>query len=187
MLILSEIRDTLAGVVSLIDQELQAPPAPAPSPAPAPAPVFATIPITYQLFGPTQTNGFLQQVPNNEFAFQGQALTASTKALYLGPNVADVNWARAVVVWAPGSAANEIEIVKFDGGPTNLQRIGLMAGQNVSTPLVSEVNLTQAFEGIVAEGRAGCLLKQIGFRVRGSTAYTIFEVRVEVSWKVRAA
>lgn len=187
---LTGIRGSLSDIVGLIDAELAAappPPPPAPPPAPPPEPlppVYVTIPACYQLFGPTQANGALTQTPTSVFDFQGNALTASTKQIYLGANVADVDVARAVAVWAPGSAANEIEIVKFDNGPTNIERIGLIVGQNLSTPTASGVIITAALQAMVDSARAnGTPYKHIGFRMKGPASYTLYEVRVEVSWK----
>lgn len=184
--IISTVRASLLDIVAVIDA---APPPPAPAPAPpAPAPqTFKTIAACFQLFGPVQLNGSLQQIPGPDFGFQGNALTASTKQIYLGPNSADVDVARVVAVWAPGSAANEIELVKFDNGPTNIERIALMSGQNVSTPVASGAVITQALQAMVDEAKLnGTPFKHLGFRMRGPATYTMFEVRVEVSWRIPA-
>lgn len=193
--LLANIRATLIAMLAQIDAVIAPapPPAPAPdpappAPAPAPAPAgYVTVPSCFQLFGPVQGNGAHQQVPGNVFDFQGNALTASTKQIYLGANAAEVEVARAVAVWAPGSVANEIEIVKFDNGPANIERIGLMVGQNVGTPIASGVILTEAIQAMVTEAKAnGTPFKHLGFRMRGTTTYTLYEVRVEISWKIPA-
>lgn len=180
--LLADIRTGLVSLVAMIDAHASSPP---PAPAPEPPADFITVPVTYQLFGPVQNNGSLSQVPGSEFSFQGQALTASTKMLLLGANVADVHWARAVAVWAPGSVQNEIEIVKFDDGPVNIERMGIIVGENLSTPRVGGVLLTQAFQDMVAAARANNTShKQIGFRMKGPASYNLWEVRIEVAWKL---
>lgn len=181
---LASVRERLVDVVALIDGEPEAPP----SPAPAPEPRYFTIPLCYPLFGPVQLSGALQQIPGPSFAWQGDAMTASSKQLYLGSDVADVDVARAVAVWAPGSSSNEIEIVKFDNGPANIERIALIPGQNLATPTGSGVIITDGLQAMVDNARAnGTPYKHLGFRMRGPAMYTLYEVRIEVSWKVRLA
>lgn len=155
---------------------------PATEPLPPPVPVgVVTWPAVYSMFGPVQGNGALSQVPGASYAFQGEALTASTKRLFIGPNCARVHWAAVSVVWAPGSSQNSIEIVAFDDGPSNIVQLAVINGANLSTPTGTGVLITDKLRAIVATGISH---KHIGFRIKGVTGYTINEVRMDVVWEM---
>lgn len=180
--LISDIRSTLVEVIADIDAYTSAPPpAPAPEPSPPPpAPVTKHFTENVNLFGPVQANGAMSQVPGTDFGFQGSALTASTKYFRFDFDHLEVATARAVIVWAPGSASNELELIKFTDGPANVERIGHLLGANLSTPTAQAIDLTAAWQAMVNAKQA----RHVGFRMKGPTTYTLYEVRLEITYKI---
>lgn len=151
---------------------------------PAPPPEPKKLLSVYQFFGPAQGGGALTQTPLSVLAFQGNALSASTKLFCFDYGLAEVALARLFVVWAPGSSANQLELSNFDGGmpPTNFQQMAVVNGVDTNNPQTIDADVTGPLNALVtAKAR-----KHLGFRIKGSAQYTLYEVRLEVYWKLPA-
>jgi hypothetical protein len=124
------------------------------------------------------------------FAFPGRALTASSLKLHIAefPVGRKVKFARWVLVWSPmvvaGGGATAVRLVSFDDGPANIAnvaRIGSPTGQNVSSPIVSAVDITDDLNALILAGTT----KQFGHQTAGTgnSGCLIYSSSLEVVWE----
>lgn len=157
------------------------PPAPAPSPAPDPGSWY--IPTTVQLFGPVHANGAVTDNATTP-KFIGNALSCSCHPMHFELPMAPIHSAYVRVIWAPGNAANYINVTSADDGPSNIQVLGVIQGANVATPVPGGVWITDQLKALQAAG----VMKQIGFQLGGNgSAVTVYEVELQINFCIPKA
>lgn len=140
------------------------------------------IPTCINLFGPSQTAGSVITDTAGSPKWIGAVLSGSTHFFPFSSGVAPVERARLVVLWAPRNVANYVQLVSADLGPSNLVEIARVQGNGNMGPSVQAVDITNAFNALVAAG----VDKQIGFRIGGDgiNQWTLYEVQLELNYEV---
>lgn len=178
MIQLSEAQQRLQAVKDLIDvfiQELGEL-----DTVPSPARDFVIVPTTVQLFGPVHANGAVSDSATTP-KFIGNALSCSFHQINFDTPLAEIESAFVRVIWVPGSAGNFLNVVSADNGPSNLNTLGVIPGENLNTPRVSGVYITDQLRAL----HAGGVMKQIGFQIGGNgTGMTVFEVELQINFKI---
>lgn len=136
------------------------------------------VPVTYQLSGP-DADGVLSGTAPANFSFVGNALSASSKRLYLQYGTPRVEYAFFNVIWTSGSTSNEVELIHADNGPTNIVQIGSILASAAGSPVNDGLDVTTGLDNLAQAG----VFKNVLWRIRGGSSYTIYEVRLEIVWR----
>lgn len=182
MIDLTHVQQRFQALKDLIDAqylELVALDSAAPPPS-VPPQEWVCLPTTVQLFGPVHANGAVSDSATTP-KFIGNALSCSMHTLDFDKPMAEIESAYVRVIWVPGSAANFINVVHADNGPQNITTIGQIIGENLNTPRVSGVFITEQIQALQAAGVA----KNIGFQIGGNgTSMTLFEVELQINFRI---
>ena len=112
---------------------------------------------------------------NTVWVWAGTALTASTVRQWFQFGFPAVQYVRWLLVWnAEGNAANGARLIHADDGPTNITTIAEFTGLTSTNPIVSGVDITTAWNGLIL----GSVTKNIGIQLRGNP--TIFRASIEI-------
>lgn len=133
-----------------------------------------------QLFGPTQGQGALTQGLPSSYAFLGNALTSSTKRFWFDRGLLEVDYAIFQVVWTSSSLDNKLRLIKCKDGPSEIEQICEISPSAPGNPVVSGAFVTEALQDLVLAGE----MRHLGFQGKGPGTATIYEVRIEVVWKI---
>ena len=133
------------------------------------------IPVTIQLFGPVQGAGALVDTGNANWEFKGNALSASTKAMWFEHGFANILFARWLTIWTPNG--NTCRLVYMDDGPSNIAGIASVTSES-STPVPQSANVTDVLNYLIGQG----INKQIGiqFSGGGTNTFTLYDSRLEL-------
>ncbi len=132
--------------------------------------------------------GLSGTVDGSNWAWPGQALTASTFVLRADQGLGQVKHARWVLVWNPRTnnpaSPTGVRLVSADLGPTNIQeicRITSPSNQAYNSPKVDGVDVTSYLNAIIAAGQ----LKTIGQQTfgNGGNGCLIYASWIEVVWE----
>ncbi|HET7736440.1 MAG TPA: hypothetical protein VFK52_10720 [Nocardioidaceae bacterium] len=131
------------------------------------------------LIGPNPA-GVTMGTNGGTYAWPGDALSASV-AVLLGnvANLRPVVFARWVLVWTPGNVNNGVRLVSADSGPTNIVQISEDTGDSTATPIVHTATITDDLNAIIAADA----FKNIGYQVKVSAAFEVYQSRLELVWK----
>jgi hypothetical protein len=148
--------------------------------SPPPAASVLAYPFHMHLFAPVQIEGALVHTPTNQWAWPGEALSASTGHLAFRYGFPPVTFARAIIVWSPGSVNNGIRIVHADDGPTNITEMGRkISTESTQSPRAHGIILTDQLNELVNNK----VSKHVGYQVIGDgTPMTIYEVTLEITF-----
>lgn len=132
-------------------------------------------------------NGLAGTVDGANWAWPGQALTASTFVLRADHGLGRVKHARWVLVWNPRTSnpasPTGVRLVSADLGPTNIAeqtRIVSPTSQAYNSPKVDAVDVTSQINAIIDAGQ----LKTIGQQTfgNGGNGCLIYASWLEVVW-----
>lgn len=125
-----------------------------------------------QLFGPTQVNGCISELPPVDWWFPQSVISASSKQLRCDYRLNYLLMAKWSVVCVPNG--HLVRLVHFDDGPTNVVEIAQLTDQSTSAVTLSayvELN------GLVMSNK----YKHIGYQIKrglGSVELVIFDCHV---------
>ena len=146
----------------------------------------AQLPVTYQLFGPAQHDGREFNTYGTEWAFIGDALTASTKTFPFSKGMPKVDSACWKFIWTPNHSSARARLFHADNGPGNITQIGdelVSSGQQYA--IVYTLDFTSVFNALIDSA----VDKQIGFQMKdslccGNNASAIYESRLLIIYKM---
>ncbi len=139
-----------------------------------------------QLFGPC----FSPEVgPTNSpgrYVFIGPSADTCVKKYFYRRNPPIIA-AMFEVCWIPVSTANQVLLGAFPsivgGVPTAVETLAIVTGQDVSTPVLSQVDVTDVLLSLPTEALS--VPNLIGFMVVDQgTAWKLFEVRLQITFQV---
>lgn len=136
------------------------------------------VPVTYLLTGPNPVGVFSGTAPAN-YAFAGNALSASSQRFSVNYGTPRVEIAVFTVVWTSGSLSNRIELVSADDGPTNITQLVEVSPASAASPIVTDAIVTTQLDNLAQAG----VFKQLLWRIKGGGSYTIYKVHVDVVWR----
>lgn len=140
----------------------------------------------HDLFGPVQGGfrsdwtpfgGALCEQATVTWSFVGQALSANIKRFRFDLGLDFVEDARWVTTWVGYSANNQVRLVHFDDGPTNVTEICVITNPGLSTPISQPVVIKDALNALRTAG----VYKSIGFQVRGDALFAIQSSFLEIT------
>lgn len=133
------------------------------------------IPVTIQLFGPVQSNGALVDSAGAAWQFCGNALSASTQALWAQFGLNSLAFARWLTIWTPNG--NTCRLAYMDDGPSNIAGIASVTSDH-TTPIPQSANVTDVLNYLIAQG----VNKQLGIQFAGDgiTTFTLYSSRLEL-------
>lgn len=141
------------------------------------------IPATFEFAGPAAQNTDGVQFDSSNWAWPGDAATASMKTwpANVGP-FAKVKTARLLVVWNYTQAGTQLRLVHAASGPSDIQNLTAWvnpASQNMGSPIVSTTtDVAAALNTLSHEG----VWRQLGIQIVG--AGTINKATLEVVWEI---
>jgi hypothetical protein len=133
-------------------------------------------------------NGLIGTVDGANWAWPGQALTASTFVLRADLGMGRVKHARWVLVWNPRTSnpasPTGVRLVSADLGPANIAEVARIVSPSdaaYNSPKVDAVEVTAALNAIIGAGQ----LKTIGQQTfgNGGNGCLIYASWLEVVWE----
>lgn len=135
----------------------------------------------HQLFGPIpHTGSAWTQGATVGYEWPGAALSASTVWFPFDR----VTWREAAavrwqLVWTPNDASNGIRLVHLDPGPLNITQLAEFTGSASGSPIHQTIEITAAFNALIAGG----VEKYIGNQITATaTGPTLYSSRLEILW-----
>jgi hypothetical protein len=124
----------------------------------------------------------LQGWVGTTYSFAQDALTASTRALYMDLKLATLVYARWLVVWNPRNSSSGVRLIHADSGPTNIVEIAKFDTNPATTPVPSAVDVTTTLATLVSAN----VMKFLGHQSKGngSQGAIIFSSSIEMVWDV---
>ncbi len=114
------------------------------------------------------------------YAWPASALSASARLMRFEYGLAPVYSAQWKVVWNPLNTHTGIRLITTDAGLTNPTELGKFEGSSYVTPTVNSVDVTDAFNALVAGGNVKLLSHQQ--KGDGATGAIIFQSALEIVW-----
>lgn len=125
----------------------------------------------------------LQGGIGGDWNFSGAALTASTAVfhgLYLGG--ASIELAEFGIVWNPlaGPSGKGVELVMFDGGPSNIVTVCQWIVSNHVNPIPNGHNMTALLNGLINSRTS----KHFGIRTVGDSVsgVLVYSAQITIVW-----